>query len=180
MPPPLVGRRFGIQKILTSPNEQYHGIKALGIIGSYRQQPALSTIERSLLIALQSYRDRGCTTAFLKLKDLTLHGCEGNLSKDLQYSTNPCQITLKDEDDGVQKVNDTVLGFYVPEVTIESWMGENDEDTTKDWGEVQKNLFTQEKRDNLNYNSLILAISLKSPCEANADLKNLKDRGGSD
>jgi hypothetical protein len=45
--------------------------------------------------------------------------------------------------DGMQHVAGNLLtffawlGFQSPEVSIASWVGENDEDTTKDWGQIQ-------------------------------------------
>ena len=69
--------------------------------------------------------------------------------------------------DGVQYVAGNLLNFFtwlefqVPEVSIASWVGENDEDTTKDWIEIQENRYTQEDLSNLITSSLQLAYNLK-------------------
>ena len=45
--------------------------------------------------------------------------------------------------DGMQHVAGNLLNFFAwlgfqsPEVSIASWVGEDDEDTTKDWGQIQ-------------------------------------------
>ena len=65
--------------------------------------------------------------------------------------------------DGMQHVAGNLLnffawlGFQTPEVPIAAWVGENDEDTTKDWGQIQANKYTQEDLDNLVTSSLKLA-----------------------
>lgn len=70
--------------------------------------------------------------------------------------------------DGMQHVAGNLLNFFAwlgfqsPEVSIASWVGENDEDTIKDWGQIQKNKYTQEDLDNLVASSLHLASSLKT------------------
>jgi multimeric flavodoxin WrbA len=69
--------------------------------------------------------------------------------------------------DGMQHVAGNLLNFFAwlgfasPEVSIASWVGENDEDTTKDWGQIEKNKFTQEDLDNLVSSSLFLASNLR-------------------
>jgi multimeric flavodoxin WrbA len=57
------------------------------------------------------------------------------------------------------------LGFHMPEVAIVSWVGEYDEDTTKDWDQIQKNKYTQEDLENMIASSLQLASSLKRGAE---------------
>jgi len=69
--------------------------------------------------------------------------------------------------DGVQHVAGNLLNFFAwlgfqsPEVSIASWVGENDEDTTKDWDEIEKNRYTQEDLGNLVSSSLQLASRLR-------------------
>jgi multimeric flavodoxin WrbA len=69
--------------------------------------------------------------------------------------------------DGMQHVAGNLLNFFAwlgfssPEVSIASWVGENDEDTTKDWGQIRANKYTQEDLDNLVTSSLTLAYHLK-------------------
>ena len=47
--------------------------------------------------------------------------------------------------DGIQHVAGNLLnffswlGFHIPEIAIASWVGENDEDTTKDWALIENN-----------------------------------------
>jgi len=71
--------------------------------------------------------------------------------------------------DGMQHVAGNLLnffswlGFSTPEVSIASWVGENDEDTTKDWKQIQSNRYTQEDLRNLVSSSLWLAYRLKNP-----------------
>ena len=68
--------------------------------------------------------------------------------------------------DGMQHVAGNLLnffswlGFASPEVSIASWVGENDEDTTKDWGQIETNKYTQEDLGNLVSSSLFLASNL--------------------
>jgi len=70
--------------------------------------------------------------------------------------------------DGVQHVAGNLLnffawlGFHIPEAAIASWVGENDEDTTKDWDQIQRNRYTQEDLENLINSSLRLAYNLRS------------------
>ena len=70
--------------------------------------------------------------------------------------------------DGMQHVAGNLLnffawlGFHSPEVSIASWVGENDEDTTKDWNLIQKNPYTQEDLVDMVHSSLRLACSLKN------------------
>jgi multimeric flavodoxin WrbA len=233
MPAPLVGRKFGIQKFPAIEIEKVRGIKVLGISGSSRQQPGMSKSERLLLRALDSYRENGCETTFLRLKDLKIYDCEGNYSENPAYCTYPCQSSMKYSDDEMQTVYDAVLatdilvlatpirwnnhsalvqkfcermnsienqyswygnrmihnkvvgliiighvdgvqhvagnllnffawlGFHVPEISIASWVGENDEDTTKDWKQIQENKYTQEDLSNMITSSLELAYNLK-------------------
>ena len=69
--------------------------------------------------------------------------------------------------DGVQHVAGNLmnffswLGFHSPEVAIASWVGENDEDTTKDWAQIQGNKYTQEDLENMVLSSIRLACALK-------------------
>jgi len=69
--------------------------------------------------------------------------------------------------DGMQHVAGNLLNFFAwlgfasPEVSIASWVGENDEDTTKDWGQIETNKYTQEDLDNLVSSSLFLASNLR-------------------
>lgn len=69
--------------------------------------------------------------------------------------------------DGIQHVAGNLLnffawlGFHIPDVAIASWVGENDEDTTKDWDQIQRNKYTQEDLQNLIHSSLRLAYQLK-------------------
>ena len=57
------------------------------------------------------------------------------------------------------------LGFQTPEVAITSWVGEYDEDTTKDWKQIQSNKYTREDLNNMVNSSLNLAYQLKKSCE---------------
>jgi multimeric flavodoxin WrbA len=72
--------------------------------------------------------------------------------------------------DGVQHVAGNLLnflswvGFHIPEDAIASWVGENDEDTTKDWGLIEQNKYTQEDLANLITGALLLAYQLKNAC----------------
>ena len=72
--------------------------------------------------------------------------------------------------DGVQHVAGNLLnffswlGFHIPEDAIASWVGENDEDTTKDWGLIEQNKYTQEDLANLINGALLLAYQLKNAC----------------
>jgi multimeric flavodoxin WrbA len=69
--------------------------------------------------------------------------------------------------DGIQHVAGNLmnffawLGFHTPEVAIASWVGENDEDTTKDWAQIESNRYTQEDLENLVTSSIRLACALK-------------------
>jgi hypothetical protein len=69
--------------------------------------------------------------------------------------------------DGMQHVAGNLLNFFAwlgfqsPEVSIAAWVGENDEDTTKDWDQIQNNKYTQEDLDNLVTSSLQLAYHLR-------------------
>lgn len=69
--------------------------------------------------------------------------------------------------DGIQHVAGNLLnffswlGFHIPDVAIASWVGENDEDTTKDWNQIQRNKYTQEDLQNLIHSSLRLSYQLK-------------------
>jgi multimeric flavodoxin WrbA len=233
MPAPLVGHKFGVGDIRPPEPGQAKGIKVLGLSGSSRQEPGISKSERLLVGALDHYREFGCDTTFLRLKDLKIYDCEGNYSENPEYCTYPCQSTLKYPDDEMQKVYDAVLaadilvlatpirwnnhsalvqkfvermnaienqsswfgnrlirnkvagliiighvdgvqhvagnllnfftwlGFHVPEAAIASWVGENDEDTTKDWDQIQRNRYTQEDLQNLIHSSLRLAYNLR-------------------
>jgi hypothetical protein len=72
--------------------------------------------------------------------------------------------------DGVQHVAGNLLnffswlGFHIPEDAIASWVGENDEDTTKDWGLIEQNKYTGEDLANLITGALLLAYQLKNAC----------------
>jgi multimeric flavodoxin WrbA len=233
MPAPLVGRKFGVTVIPPLDPEKRKEIRILGLSGSSRQQPGMSKSERLLLTALDKYQEYGCMTRFIRLKDLTIHDCEGNYSENPEYCTYPCQSSLKYDDDQMQLVYDAVLacdililatpirwnnhsaivqkfvermnaienqyswfgnrmitdkvaamiivghvdgvqhvagnlmnffswlGFHTPEVAIASWVGENDEDTTKDWAQITNNRYTQEDLSNLIKSALRLAYALK-------------------
>lgn len=69
--------------------------------------------------------------------------------------------------DGIQHVAGNLLnffswlGFNSPDVAITSWVGEYDEDTTKDWEHIQKNEYTQEDLENMVNSSINLAYHLK-------------------
>jgi len=69
--------------------------------------------------------------------------------------------------DGMQHVAGNLLnffawlGFHTPEVSIASWVGENDEDTTKDWDQIRKNRYTQEDLLDMMNSALRLAWNLK-------------------
>ena len=69
--------------------------------------------------------------------------------------------------DGVQHVAGnllnffTWLGYHVPEVAIASWVGENDEDTTKDWDQIERNRYTQEDLVNMVHATIRLSNSLR-------------------
>jgi multimeric flavodoxin WrbA len=69
--------------------------------------------------------------------------------------------------DGIQHVAGNLLnffawlGFHTPEIAIASWVGENDEDTTKDWAQIEANRYTREDLDNLVASSLRLACALR-------------------
>jgi multimeric flavodoxin WrbA len=234
MPAPLVGRKFGLNIIPVPDRNSCREIKVLGLSGSSRQQAGMSKSERLLLRALELYKDHGCETGFLRLKDLVIHDCEGNYSENPDYCTYPCQSSMKYDDDQMQVVYDAVLacdililatpirwnnhsalvqkflermncienqyswfgnrmitdkvaaliiighvdgiqhvagnllnfvswlGFHTPEVAIASWVGENDEDTTKDWDLIEKNKYTQEDLQNMVNSALRLACALKS------------------
>lgn len=70
--------------------------------------------------------------------------------------------------DGVQHVAGNLMnflnwvGFHMPQDMIASWVGPNDEDTTKDWDEIQKNKYTQEDLENMVYSVLRLAYDIKN------------------
>ena len=233
MPAPLVGRKFGVNIVPVPDKDTCRQIHVLGISGSSRQQPEMSKSERLLDRALGQYREYGCQTEFIRLKDLKIYDCEGTYSENPAYCTYPCQSTLKYEDDQMQRVYDAVLacdililatpirwnnhsaliqkfvermntienqyswfgnrmiqnkvagliiighvdgiqhvagnlmnffswlGFHIPEVAIASWVGENDEDTTKDWDLIEKNKYTREDLSNLVASALRLACALK-------------------
>ena len=73
--------------------------------------------------------------------------------------------------DGIQHVAGNLLnflswlGFHIPEVAIASWVGENDEDTTKDRDQIEANKYTQEDLDNLVRSALRLACALHVQCD---------------
>ena len=233
MPAPLVGRKFGVSDIPPPGRDLSQGIRVLGISGSSRQDPSMSKSERLLVQALDRYRELGCETTLLRLKDLVIHHCEGNYSENPAYCTYPCQSSLKYEDDEMQKVYDAVLaadvlvlatpirwnnhsalvqkfvermnaienqyswfgnrmirnkvaaliiighvdgiqhvagnlfnflawlGFHIPEVSIASWVGENNEDTTRDWDLIRSNRSTQEDLQNMIHSTLHLAGRLR-------------------
>jgi multimeric flavodoxin WrbA len=233
MPAPLVGRKFGVNDISLPDRTTCREIRVLGLSGSSRQQPGMSKSEKLLIRSLDRFRDFGCETTFLRMKDLKIYDCEGNYSENPGYCTYPCQSSMKYEDDQMQLVYDAVLacdililatpirwnnhsaivqkfvermnsienqlswfgnrmirdkvagmiiighvdgiqhvagnlmnffawlGFHTPEVAIASWVGENDEDTTKDWGQIENNKYTREDLGNLVTSSLRLACALK-------------------
>jgi len=233
MPAPLVGRKFGVNVIPLPDRTLCRKIRVAGISGSSRQQPGMSKSERLLARALEQFSAYGCSTTLIRLKDLTIHDCEGNYSEDPSYCTYPCQSSMKYPDDQMQEVYDAVLacdimilatpirwnnhsaliqkfvermnaienqqswfgnrminnkvaglivighvdgiqhvagnllnffswlGFHTPEIAIASWVGENDEDTTKDWALIEANRYTKEDLENLVSSSLRLACALK-------------------
>jgi len=73
--------------------------------------------------------------------------------------------------DGVQHVAGNLLnflawlGFHIPEVSIASWVGENNEDTTRDWDLIQSNRYTQEDLQNMIHSTLQLAARLRAAPE---------------
>ncbi len=233
MPAPIVGRKFGVNVIPAPDQNVCRQVRVLGISGSSRQAPGMSKSEMLLERALKKYRGFGCPTTLIRLKDLTIHDCEGNYSEDPSFCTYPCQSSMKYPDDQMQEVYDAVLscdililatpirwnnhsalvqkfvermnaienqyswfgnrmitgkvaglivighvdgvqhvagnllnflswvGFLIPEVAIASWVGENDEDTTKDRALIDANRYTQEDLENLVASSLQLACTLK-------------------
>lgn len=233
MPAPLVGRKFGVTIIPVPDMAACINIRVLGISGSSRQDAGMSKSERLLERALEKFSGYGCTTSFIRLKDLEIHDCEGNYSEDPSFCTYPCQSSMKYPDDQMQEVYDAVLscdimilatpirwnnhsaliqkfvermncienqyswfgnrmirnkvagliiighvdgiqhvagnllnflswvGFHIPEVAIASWVGENDEDTTKDRALIEVNRYTQEDLSNLVASSIRLACALK-------------------
>ncbi|MCK9579724.1 MAG: flavodoxin family protein [Methanoregula sp.] len=233
MPAPLVGRKFGVNVIPVPDRNVCHGIHVLGISGSSRQQPGMSKSERLLTRALEQFQNYGCTTNLIRLKDLTIHDCEGNYSENPSFCTYPCQSSMKYNDDQMQEIYDAVLacdililatpirwnnhsaliqkfvermnaienqqswfgnrmitgkvaglivighvdgvqhvagnllnffswlGFHTPEIAIASWVGENDEDTTRDWAQIETNRYTREDLENLVASSLRLSCALK-------------------
>jgi multimeric flavodoxin WrbA len=239
MPAPLVGRKFGVSDIAAPDPYLVQGIRVLGISGSSRQVPEMSKSERLLVRALDQYREFGCETTLLRLKDLVIHDCEGNYSENPAYCTYPCQSSMKYDDDQMQVVYDAVLstdilvlatpirwnnhsalvqkfvermnaienqyswfgnrmirnkvagliiighvdgiqhvagnllnflvwvGFHIPEVAIASWVGENNEDTTRDWELIEANRYTQEDHQNMIHSTLRLAARLRIAPENN-------------
>ena len=233
MPAPLVGRKFGVNIIPVPDRTVCRTIRVLGLSGSSRQEPGMSKSERLLEQALETFAGYGCMTSLIRLKDLTIHECEGNYSEDPSFCTYPCQSSMKYPDDQMQDVYDAVLscdilivatpirwnnhsaliqkfvermncienqyswfwnrmiqnkvaglivighvdgvqhvagnllnflswvGFHIPEVAIASWVGENDEDTTKDRALIAANRYTQEDLSNLVASSIRLACALK-------------------
>lgn len=233
MPAPLVGRKFGVNVITIPDKAVCREIRVLGLSGSSRQQPGMSKSERLLSRALGQFSGFGCSTTLIRLKDLTIHDCEGNYSENPSYCTYPCQSSMKYDDDQMQEVYDAVLacdililatpirwnnhsaliqkfiermnaienqqswfgnrmiknkvaglivighvdgvqhvagnllnffswlGFHTPEIAIASWVGENDEDTTKDWAQIESNRYTKEDLENLVASSLRLACALR-------------------
>jgi hypothetical protein len=77
--------------------------------------------------------------------------------------------------DGVQHVAGNLmnflnwLGFHMPQDMIASWVGPNDEDTTKDWEEIQTNPYTQEDLVNMVYSVLRLAYNIKDSDQRNPE-----------
>jgi multimeric flavodoxin WrbA len=69
--------------------------------------------------------------------------------------------------DGIQHVAGNLLnffnwlGFHIPVDAIASWVGENDEDTTKDWDQMERNKYTQEDLQNMINSTLRLSYNLK-------------------
>lgn len=233
MPAPVVGKKFGVHKVLPIGKDKASKVKVLGISGSSRQQPGMSKSEKLLLTALDNAKGLGAETKFLRLKDLNIRDCEGNYSENPALCTYPCQTSLKYEDDQMQVVYDAILwtdvlvlatpirwnnhtallqkfvermnaiensdswfgkklihdkvaalivighvdglqhvagnlfnflswlGFHFPDEAITSWVGEFDEDTTKDWAQIQANRYTQEDLKNMIHSSIALAYDLK-------------------
>lgn len=79
MPAPLIGRKPGTGCIPRPSREETEGIKVLGLSGSGRQEPGTSESGRLPEQAPEAYRDSGCKTTFLRLKDLHIRHCEGKL-----------------------------------------------------------------------------------------------------
>jgi len=50
----------------------------------------------------------------------------------------------------------------MPQDMIASWVGPNDEDTTKDWEEIQNNPYTQEDLENMVHSVLRLSYDIKN------------------
>lgn len=243
MPAPLVGRKFGVNIVPLPDRSLCQDIRVIGISGSSRQEPGMSKSERLLQRTLDRFREYGCTSSFIRLKDLKIYECEGNYSEDPSYCTYPCQSSMKYDDDQMQDVYDAVLssdililatpirwnnhsaliqkfiermnaienqyswfgnrmitdkvaglivighvdgvqhvagnllnflswlGFHIPEIAIASWVGENDEDTTKDWTLIEGNRYTQEDLENLVASSLRLACALKRGVGEGSDKK---------
>jgi multimeric flavodoxin WrbA len=90
-----------------------------------------------------------------------------------------CGLIIIGHVDGIQHVAGNLLnffswlGFHIPEDAIASWVGENDEDTTKDWELIERNRYTQEDLENLITSSLQLAYSLKTSNPDGAPVKIL-------
>jgi multimeric flavodoxin WrbA len=88
-----------------------------------------------------------------------------------------CGLIIIGHVDGIQHVAGNLfnffswLGFHIPEDAIASWVGENDEDTTRDWALIENNKYTREDLENLITSSLQLAYNLKT---ANPDGENRK------
>lgn len=69
--------------------------------------------------------------------------------------------------DGIQHVAGNLMnffiwmGFQVPQDAIASWVGPNDEDTTKDWDGIKENEYTKEDLENMTHSLLRAAYELK-------------------
>jgi multimeric flavodoxin WrbA len=85
--------------------------------------------------------------------------------------------------DGMQHVAGNLLNFFAwlgfssPEVSIASWVGEYDEDTTKDWDQIQRNRYTQEDLESMVNSSLRLAVSLRQQGAAGPNARSGAGQG---
>lgn len=101
--------KLGLNKVEPLDAEKCKGIKILGISGSSRQQPGMSKSEKLLQQTLDKAKSNGCETDLIRLQDLNILNCEGNYSENPSLCTYPCQVSMKHQDDEMQKVYDAVL-----------------------------------------------------------------------
>ncbi len=84
--------------------------------------------------------------------------------------------------DGVQHVAGNLMnffnwmGFHMPQDAVASWVGPNDEDTTKDWKAIEKNPYTKEDLANMVNSVLILSYNLKHKGARKEDRKQPRKR----